>query len=133
MGFFMSRFMIVLKKQECVIAALCWSHLMFYACTIPGTEMPEVSFHFFIGLDKLVHCFLFMFFYMFWFITFPKKWVYAGILMLAGIVFGSFIEYYQFNFVDGRGFELADILADAIGCLLGLVAFPLFNRLFVLN
>lgn len=133
MGFFMSITMVVLKKQVYFIGALCWTHLLFYACTIPGTEMPEITFNFFIGLDKLVHCFLFMVFYILWFFTLPYKWYYACLLLLLGTSFGLFIEYYQFNFVDGRGFELADILADGLGCLIGLVLFPRIKRFFILN
>ncbi|MBU3675782.1 MAG: VanZ family protein [Chitinophagaceae bacterium] len=120
--------MLQFKKQEYLLFALSWTHLMFYACTIPGTEVPEISFNFFIGLDKLVHLFLFTFFFLAWSFTAYYRSSLNWLLCLFGIGFGLLIEFYQFHFVDGRGFEIADVLADAIGCILGSIIRPFFQR-----
>ena len=44
--------------------------------------------------------------------------------LILCIVFGIGMEFYQKNFVPSRGFEVGDMLADAMGALLAL---PFFN------
>ena len=44
--------------------------------------------------------------------------------LIVCILFGISMEYYQKYFVPSRGFEVGDMLADAIGALLAL---PFFN------
>jgi hypothetical protein len=44
--------------------------------------------------------------------------------LIVCILFGIGMEYYQKYFVPSRGFEVGDMLADAIGAL---VALPFFN------
>ena len=44
--------------------------------------------------------------------------------LIVCILFGIGMEYYQKYFVPSRGFEVGDMLADAIGALLAL---PFFN------
>ena len=45
--------------------------------------------------------------------------------LILCIVFGIGMEFYQKYFVPSRGFEVGDMLADALGALLAL---PFFNR-----
>lgn len=122
-----------LKKQEFLLFALCWTHLMFYACTIPGTEVPEISFNFFIGLDKLVHMLLFICFFLTWSFTAYYRSRLFWVLCLLGLGYGFLIEFYQFYFVDGRGFEIADVVADVTGCVLGYLLRPFLQRFIVSN
>jgi len=44
--------------------------------------------------------------------------------LILCIVFGIGMEFYQKYFVPSRGFEVGDMLADAMGALLAL---PFFN------
>jgi VanZ family protein len=45
--------------------------------------------------------------------------------LILCIVYGIGMEFYQKHFVPSRGFEVGDMLADAMGALLAL---PFFNR-----
>jgi VanZ family protein len=56
--------------------------------------------------------------------TFQTTRIKALSLILC-IVYGIGMEFYQKHFVPSRGFEVGDMLADAMGALLAL---PFFNR-----
>ena len=56
--------------------------------------------------------------------TFQTTRIKALSLILC-ILFGIGMEFYQKHFVPSRGFEVGDMLADALGALLAL---PFFNR-----
>jgi len=81
--------------------------------------------------DKVIHMGLFgslalsIFFYLeqlsgIWFKSIRAK----ALILILCILYGIGMEFYQKYFVPSRGFEVADMLADAIGALLAL---PLFN------
>lgn len=106
------------KQREIIILAIIWTHLIFYGCTIPGTEIPEVRFDFIIQLDKLVHAIFFFVFFLLWSCTRAYTRMFGLLLILISLLYGLFIEYYQFHFVDGRGFEIADMLADTLGAVI---------------
>jgi VanZ family protein len=121
------------NRKEISILSLCWTHLIFYGCTIPGTEIPEVRFDFIIQLDKLIHFFFFFLFFLFW--SGVRRYTTPYGLFLVGLAcaYGLFIEYFQFNFVDGRGFELADLLADGLGALSCFLLRPFIAPLVIRN
>ena len=48
-----------------------------------------------------------------------KKYFLA--VTLAGIAYGTTMEFVQKYWIPNRSFELLDILADSIGCLLALL------------
>jgi VanZ family protein len=113
-----------LNRKELFVVALCWSHLIFYGCTIPGTELPEVTFDLLIHFDKVVHFIFFFVFFLLWSGVRSYTRLYGFILITITFLYGLFIEYYQFNFVDGRGFELADVFADGLGSTTALCLRP---------
>lgn len=107
------------KQREIFLLAIIWTHLIFYGCTIPGTEIPEVRFDFIIQIDKLVHATFFFVFFLLWSCTRAYTRLFGLLLILVSLLYGLFIEYFQFHFVDGRGFEIADMLADTLGAVIG--------------
>ena len=119
-----------LTKRELFIVAIIWTHLIFYGCTIPGTEIPEVRFDFIVQLDKLVHTTFFLVFFLLWACTRAYSIFFGFVLILISSLYGLFIEYFQFHFVDGRGFEIADILADTLGAFLGFILHPFIHRFY---
>lgn len=112
------------NRNEIFILALSWTHLIFYGCCIPGTEIPEVRFDFIIQLDKLVHFIFFLVFFLLWSGVRRYSYLYGLLIILIACCYGSFIEFFQFNYVDGRGFELADIFADGLGAFMGYLIRP---------
>jgi VanZ family protein len=106
--------------------------IVFILLSLPGSSFhtPSKWFGDF-PIDKLVHVCLFGSLSFSFFIHFentkyrPLKTVRAKALVLIFcILYGIGMEFYQKYFVPSRGFEVNDMLADAIGAILAL---PLFN------
>ncbi len=100
-----------------------------YLFTIPGEELPTMSWLKIPYLDKYIHIGIF-FTLCVTAATIRSRfsngkitYLVIAIISTVFIFYGIGVEYYQENFVEGRAFELADILADSIGCLLFLVWF----------
>ena len=102
-----------------LLAALCWAGLIFYLSGQPSIETPTL----FPGQDKLFHLIEFG---ILGFLAMGalrashggyqarQLWGVAAVVMLYGIL----DEFHQY-FVPGRSADVYDVLADAIGGLLG--------------
>jgi len=104
--------------------------IIFYLLSIPGSNLPNVNYW---GQDKIIHIILFgslMFAALFHYdqivAPFFKTTRARALTMIICIVYGIGMEFYQKYFVPSRGFEVADMLADAAGVLLSL---PLYQKL----
>ena len=88
-----------------------------------------------VPVDKIVHMILFGSLAISFFFYFEQSAVKllkttsakAGILIFC-ILYGIGMEDYQKYFVPSRGFEVSDMLADAIGALLALPIFTYIRR-----
>jgi VanZ family protein len=107
--------------------------IIFILLSLPGNDFQAHPKWFeIIHLDKLVHIALFGSLSFSFFFHFEKskyeklKSVRAkAYVLIFCILYGIGMEYYQKYYVPSRGFEIADMLADAAGAILAL---PLFNR-----
>jgi len=54
-----------------------------------------------------------------------KNWIW---IMLACIIYGIILECLQYVFFTGRHFEILDIIANIIGCILGILVFNKLNK-----
>ncbi len=106
--------------------------VIFILLSMPSSGFSNTSKWFGdLPIDKVVHILLFCslacsFFFYFEASNFRflktirvKAWV-----LIFCILYGIGMEYYQKYFVPSRGFEVSDMLADAIGALLAL---PLYS------
>jgi VanZ family protein len=100
-------------KYATVIVSL----LIIIAVLIPGSNLPDVSLG---GLDKIVHIGMFAT----WAVAIRYDFYNKGFkflpLFLAGLAFSLLTELVQLM-VEGRTFDVYDMLADAIGLLIGLL------------
>lgn len=95
---------------------------------LPGSDLPGGWFSAHIPqFDKLVHIGLFTALCLS--ISYPIRYSnqdktrqrqYLLLIALGGIVYGTVMELVQKYWVTGRSFEIYDILADSMGCLLAL-------------
>ena len=117
----------LLNKYPFLPAILFFVFTTFLLC-LPGSEFPTGRLFSIPQLDKAVYisffttlCLLF---------SFPlkkrlnnvskiKQWFF--IICLLGISYGIAIEFIQKNWIPNRSFELLDIVADSVGCLLALL------------
>lgn len=98
--------------------AILWSFISFCLYSIPGNELPEVGI---IQFDKFIHITLFAIWAFLWRGAFSQT---MTTVFMLGTAYGLAIEVWQrwglrFLGIGMRGFDWWDVVADAIGCLLG--------------
>lgn len=94
--------------------AIVWTLLIVLACTLPGKSLPDAPV---LGFDKIVHAGMFIGWTSLWLFLFPKNRLF---LVLLGVAFGIFLEFYQQWLPFDRTFDWWDAAADGLGVLLGL-------------
>ncbi|MFY8166793.1 MAG: VanZ family protein [Sediminibacterium sp.] len=110
--------------------------LIFILLTMPSSDFSSRTKWFGnLPVDKIVHIFLFSSLALSFFFYFEQsskgylRTISAkACVMIFCILYGIGMEYYQQYFVPSRGFEVSDMLADAIGALLALPIFSFIRR-----
>ena len=115
---------------------LAWMFLVLILSGFPGNYIPQVtSFWDWLGPDKIVHLVMYSVMVCLLipglkrqskFLWLSRHAVFAG--MGIGIVFGFFMEVLQKYLFIGRSGNLYDVVANILGCLLGLIVFNIFFR-----
>ena len=103
--------------------ALGWASLILFLSVIPGEDLPNISFW---EIDKIVHTIFY------WILSFAvilalKKQYPAMPLRFKAIMYGVAlcilyglcIEIVQGAFLESRSFDIYDLVANFIGCTLG--------------
>jgi VanZ family protein len=114
---------------------ICWALVMLLLTLTPGENMPETSlWDNLLSFDKIAHLFMFAVLVFLMIVGLNKQYKYRflrdkalQISVIAGISYGIVIEIVQL-FIPGRGFELADIFANTIGCFIGFGLFYLIYK-----
>jgi VanZ family protein len=114
------------KNASTIVFAVIWFLLVTTLLCIPGTKLPKISWQDKVWLDKWVHIFLFMILVILWSKAYShnkniqsnsRKFFFR--IMIIGIFYGIAMELVQKYFIPFRSFDLGDILADGIGCIVG--------------
>ena len=96
--------------------------MTFVLLVLPGSDIPKASFFDLIYFDKWVHIGMFGILMLLWSYPFFKTniaSVYPFIIIAACVIlYGIIMEFVQKFFAFDRSFDLFDILADSVGCLL---------------
>jgi VanZ family protein len=92
------------------------SILIIMAVIIPGPNLPDVDI---VGFDKFVHLGMFGMWALAIRYDFNSPTFRYLLFFLIGMTFSLFTEILQV-FVEGRTFDWYDVVADAVGLLLGL-------------
>ena len=93
---------------------------------LPGEEFPDTGWLDQIHFDKVVHIGLFSLLVILWSLPLRSRLkekqrlnqVYL-LITLVYIVYGIAIEFIQRDFIPHRSFDLFDIVADTLGCVVG--------------
>lgn len=107
------------------ITAIAWFLISIVLLCLPGSTLPKYPWLAYVHADKWVHIFLF-FMLCFLFcraVNFQAPYKanlgkYFWGIALAGIAYGTIMEFVQKYWIPNRSFELMDILFDSIGCVL---------------
>jgi H+/Cl- antiporter ClcA len=111
-------------------AAITWFIISTVLFTLPGTAFPHENWLDKIGFDKWVHVGLFVVLVTLWCWSLytlatgksAGKLKQSFILVaLLGVAYGVAIEFIQKYFIPFRSFDVNDMLADGIGCAIGLI------------
>jgi VanZ family protein len=96
--------------------------------TLPGSSFPKSHLFDIPYFDKWVHiglfgllCLLFSFPIRDFSISNSKKRNWFLLITAIGIGYGISMEFVQKYWIPNRSFELMDIVADSVGCLLALI------------
>lgn len=105
------------------ILTIIVSILIVIAVLIPGSNIPNVDF---IGFDKFVHIAMFAS----WAVAvrYDYRSLRPWVVFIFGLAFSLFTEILQL-FVEGRSFDLYDMVADSAGLLMGLLVAPMLIKL----
>src|SRR5436190_7564604 len=109
-----------------IVFAVIWLLLVTTLLCIPGTKFPKIGWQDKIWLDKWIHIFLFMVLVILWSRAYSHKKntqrdsrkIFFRI-MVIGCFYGIAMELVQKYFIPFRSFDLLDIIADGIGCIVG--------------
>ncbi len=117
------------NKKRAVCIASIWTVLILLACFIPGTTLPKVQIQL---ADKWVHFFIFAGFSFLWYFVCKKVNIINGLLLIAvATLTGYGVECIQGSgWVKNRSYEFNDVIADAIGGILGVLLFSFCNYYF---
>ena len=93
------------------LAAIGWAVIILTGCLTPGPNIP----HALTLYDKLIHVAIFVPFGFLWVLTgYRPGWV-----LLAGLLYGGFIEILQGLLPIHRTADFWDAVADLVGTLVG--------------
>jgi VanZ family protein len=105
------------------VPAIIWFLATTFLLTIPGSDLPKASFLDDIYFDKWVHIGLFAGLTFLTAFPFIKGNIATQKLLIkigmAFIIYGILMEFVQRYFASERTFDILDILADSVGCVLG--------------
>lgn len=110
------------------IPAMVWFALSVVLLCLPGSAIPKYSWLALIHADKWIH--ITLFFILCFLFSFPlkksslaknEKLKWFVLITLAGIAYGTLMEFVQDRWIPNRSFELLDIVADSTGSALALI------------
>ncbi len=118
------------------IPAILFFLFTFYLFTLPGKEIPKLPWAEKIQFDKIVHMGLFLTLIGSFAFPFNKSNILVKhrnywflLFAIIGIAYGISVEFIQKYFIANRTFDLYDIAADAVGCIIGyLISTYLFKK-----
>lgn len=120
------------NKKRAVALATGWTLLILVACLIPGREVPDVHIPM---IDKWVHFVIFGGFSFLWLCTFHKTNTIKSLMIFLGsVLLGYLVELLQGSGITaGRSYDVYDIVADAIGGLMGVALFYVLRKMSAAN
>jgi VanZ family protein len=113
-----------------LIAAVSWFIISTILFTLPGTAFPKENWLDKIGFDKWVHIGIFAIMVTLWCLSRhrlqpgkdPQKLKnYFILIAILCVAYGVAIEFIQKYFIPFRSFDISDMVADAIGCVTGVI------------
>jgi VanZ family protein len=116
------------KIKPSFVPAIGWLIISTFLLTIPGSAFPKENWLGKIWFDKWVHIGMFAIMVFLWCwamlrmnfdIAKLKKSFFA--IAISWFAYGIAMEFVQKYFIPNRSFDMGDIIADGVGCVVGLL------------
>ncbi len=115
--------------------SLVWAILILILTGVPGVYFPKVvSFWDWLSPDKVIHIFIFgvqciLILYAFrgQYTTDKQRYIGSAVIIVVTVLFALLTEVLQKYVFVGRHGNLWDFIADAVGVLIGFLAYYLLN------
>lgn len=108
-----------------------WAALILIASSFPGKNIPDISFWNLLGVDKIIHAFLYgiltwllMIFYMQ--VDNPVSHKFS-LSFIISVAYGGLLELYQHYLLADRSGDWLDFIANVAGCVAALFFFRKFH------
>jgi len=105
------------------IPAIIWFGISLFLFTLPGSSIPKNDLFDKLQVDKWVH--ITIFFLLCFLFGYPLRKFNSKNLLpllfticLLGIAYGIAVEFIQKYWIPNRSFDVWDIMADTIGCII---------------
>lgn len=112
-----------ISNNTYIVLAAIWTLLTLYLSVISARTIASLHLWNIFGLDKLGHATFYMFFSLFWCMSVSREKNRSWMVLLVSITFGILMEIGQYLMLNGRTFELLDIVANTFGAILGVYIF----------
>ncbi len=113
------------KNELRILPAITWVIIVTVLLCLPGSALPKENWFDKIWLDKWIHVILFSIMVYLWCqyvsTSAGKKIRYFRQIAIYFFLYGIAMELVQKYFIPNRSFDLKDILADGLGCVIGLL------------
>ncbi|HEX6916312.1 MAG TPA: VanZ family protein [Chitinophagaceae bacterium] len=104
-----------------LFTAIIWLMFISVMFMLPASELPDESWFEKVYLDKWVHVvFFFILVYLFY-RALPQNRFWRIRIVILAMIYGILVEVSQRLFTQDRSYDYSDIIADGIGCLLGMI------------
>ncbi len=119
------------------LPTIIWATFVLFLTLLPGNQMPDITFSLteLLKFDKVAHFFVFAVLVCLMSIGFAKQNTYSTIhfkpvrhALLVSILYGIMIEVLQ-SYIPERNFEINDLIANTLGCGLGVGLFYIIYRI----
>lgn len=107
-----------------------WTIIVGFLYLLPGEDLPVVSIWDVLSADKIAHVGVFALLVLFNATGLQRqmRYVYLRdrarfVALIGSVSYGSILEFAQAELTTGRYLEAGDLLANTIGCILGIVIF----------
>lgn len=120
--------------------AMLWALLIFILCSIPGKDLPHITWLELLSFDKFVHASLFFVQSILLIWGFSKQEsisilkLYKNLFsVFISIIYGGLLELMQQAFFADRTADIYDFIANTFGSILGLIFYKKIEQSFLIN
>jgi VanZ family protein len=118
------------KVNRAILPAVLWTLFIASSCLLPASAFKKFTFDSLSQLDKLIHLILYVVFVMLWALSLKRVLTIKEklVLLLVSVAYGVLIEVLQSAMALGRSYDIDDIIANTVGCFLGILLMSFIAR-----